>query len=367
MLLRSSSTPVLGSLLQSFSADSPNNNSHHQSELHKHTPNSIHAKISCSNGGNQDFRKSLFHSSPSLAEIKGSGFRRAQSDGNLVGMADAATNSVDEFSFAKKSGRRNSCCTLEAIPSLSRNHLWTSFEDEGEGEDEDYDDEGFGEEEENGSGFELGDDYNRVRVENLVLEEVGSNNVNVDGSLGLQSGGKMYLDAGIGFGSLSVDFGNSGGDGSGGGGKGSCRPVDFDRDGGGGGGGVSMEEHYKRMLEVNPGDPLFLRNYAQFLYQIKGDVEAAEEYYSRAILADQEDGETLSQYAKIIWELHHDKERAASYFERAVRVSSESSHIHAAYARFLWDTEDEEDLGEGNAAAASPAFLHRGVMASATA
>ncbi|KAH6766663.1 hypothetical protein C2S52_017646 [Perilla frutescens var. hirtella] len=359
MLLRSSSTPVLGSLLQSFS-ESPNNNGHHQSELHKHTPNSVHAKISCSNGGNQDFRKSLFHSSPSLAEIKGSGFRRAQSDGNLAGLADAASNNVDELSFAaKKSGRRNSCCTLEPIPSLSRHRLWTSFEDE----DEDYDDEGIEEGEENG----LGDDYNRVRVENLVLEKVGSNNVNGNGNgkSGLHCDGKMYLAAGIG--TMGVDFG--GGSGGNGGGRGSYRPVDFDRDGSGG--GVSMEEHYKRMLEENPGDPLFLRNYAQFLYQIKGDGEAAEEYYSRAILADQEDGETLSQYAKIIWELHHDKDRAANYFERAVRVSSQSSHIHAAYASFLWDAEeeeeDEEDEGQGQAAAETPAFLHHGFMASATA
>ena len=29
-----------------------------------------------------------------------------------------------------------------------------------------------------------------------------------------------------------------------------------------------VEEYYKRMVEENPGNPLFLSNYAQFLYQV---------------------------------------------------------------------------------------------------
>jgi predicted ATPase len=28
------------------------------------------------------------------------------------------------------------------------------------------------------------------------------------------------------------------------------------------------EEYYKKMVQENPGNPLFLRNYAQFLYQV---------------------------------------------------------------------------------------------------
>jgi hypothetical protein len=29
-----------------------------------------------------------------------------------------------------------------------------------------------------------------------------------------------------------------------------------------------VEEYYKKMVQQNPGNPLFLRNYAQFLYQV---------------------------------------------------------------------------------------------------
>ena len=89
--------------------------------------------------------------------------------------------------------------------------------------------------------------------------------------------------------------------------------------------------HYKKMIEEDPCNGIFLRNYAQFLYrvssslicstanlgtlsdlaekqsnkqshlfrhhfQVKRDYRRAEEYYSRAILADPDDGELLSEY-----------------------------------------------------------------------
>ena len=38
--------------------------------------------------------------------------------------------------------------------------------------------------------------------------------------------------------------------------------------GGDGSGQARVEEYYKRMVEENPGDSLYLRNYAQFLYQV---------------------------------------------------------------------------------------------------
>lgn len=104
-----------------------------------------------------------------------------------------------------------------------------------------------------------------------------------------------------------------------------------------------LEEYLKRMVDENPCNPLVLRNYAQFLYQSKGDLEGAEEYFSRAILANPGDGEIMSQYAKLVWELHHDHDKALCYFERAVQASPADSHVLAAYACFLWETEEDED------------------------
>ncbi|XP_059632300.1 uncharacterized protein LOC132274945 [Cornus florida] len=105
----------------------------------------------------------------------------------------------------------------------------------------------------------------------------------------------------------------------------------------------NMEEYYKRMVHEEPCNPLFLRNYAQFLHQSKGDLRGAEEYYSRAILADPGDGEIISQYAKLVWELHHDRDKATCYFERAVQATPGDCYVLAAYASFLWETEEDEE------------------------
>lgn len=148
---------------------------------------------------------------------------------------------------------------------------------------------------------------------------------------------KMFLAKGLG---VETGF-DSGVGGSGG----NFTAVHFGK-GGNGGEGHDVEKHYKRMVNANPGNPLFLRNYAQFLHQSKKDLDGAEEYYSRAILADPNDGEILTQYANILWELHRDKDRATSYYERAVQAASEDSHVHAAYASFLWEIDDEEDEDE---------------------
>ncbi|KAG6759172.1 hypothetical protein POTOM_035641 [Populus tomentosa] len=85
--------------------------------------------------------------------------------------------------------------------------------------------------------------------------------------------------------------------------------------------GGSAEEYCMRMVEENPCNSLVLKNYAEFLYQSKRDLEGAEEYYSRAILADPSDGETLSQYAKLVWELYHDHDKALSFYEQAAQAT----------------------------------------------
>ncbi|XP_057772263.1 uncharacterized protein LOC130991861 isoform X2 [Salvia miltiorrhiza] len=105
---------------------------------------------------------------------------------------------------------------------------------------------------------------------------------------------------------------------------------------------TNVEEYYKRMVEENPRNVSFLRDYALFLHQKKGDLEGAEEYYSRGILEEPRDGQMLYLYAGIVWQLHHDKDRAAAYFERAVEASPMDSNVLAAYAKFLWETEGEE-------------------------
>ncbi|XP_045808190.1 uncharacterized protein LOC123902492 [Trifolium pratense] len=101
-------------------------------------------------------------------------------------------------------------------------------------------------------------------------------------------------------------------------------------------------DYLKKMIDENPNNPLFLKKYAQFLFQSKRDLEAAENYYSRAVSADPSDGETISEYATLLWELHHDQEKALSLFEKAVQAMPGDSNVLASYTCFLWETEDGE-------------------------
>ncbi|CAI8603009.1 unnamed protein product [Vicia faba] len=105
---------------------------------------------------------------------------------------------------------------------------------------------------------------------------------------------------------------------------------------------INDADYLKKMIDENPKNPLFLKKYAQFLFQTKKDLEAAEGYYSRAVSADPSNGETISEYAKLQWELHHDQEKVLSLFEQAVQATPEDSNVLAAYTCFLWETEDGE-------------------------
>lgn len=104
----------------------------------------------------------------------------------------------------------------------------------------------------------------------------------------------------------------------------------------------NAEDYFKKMLDENPNNPLFLKKYAQFLLQSKRDLQAAEDYYSRAIVADPSDGEMISEYAKLVWELHRDQEKASFLFEQAVQATPGDSNVLAAYTCFLWETDDGE-------------------------
>ncbi|CAL5031082.1 unnamed protein product [Urochloa decumbens] len=118
---------------------------------------------------------------------------------------------------------------------------------------------------------------------------------------------------------------------------------------------AALDAQYKRMVDEQPGNALFLRNYAQFLHEVKGDARRAEEYYSRAMLADPADGEVMSQYAKLVWEVYRDQERCLGYFQKSVQAAPQNSHVLAAYASFMWEQdEDDNDLGEGVGGAGAP-------------
>ncbi|GKV01740.1 hypothetical protein SLEP1_g14275 [Rubroshorea leprosula] len=87
---------------------------------------------------------------------------------------------------------------------------------------------------------------------------------------------EMFLARGLGVdGGIGGLGGDGGGDG-GGGGTGRLNPSGSGREGGDNHG---VEEYYERMVEQNPGEPLFLRNYAQFLLETMKHL-----FWSRGVL-----------------------------------------------------------------------------------
>ncbi|PNY03685.1 TPR domain protein [Trifolium pratense] len=359
MLLRSSSTPLLGSLLSSSSfTDSPN---HHTHMIHLETCHAVKqlppSTTSLQHHHNHKLSCTSSPISPSISDLERQNkglIRRVQSEGNLEDLAYATCNyNEDSFSLmdppSKRYSGRQRGLALETIPSFSLSKQTGLREEEEDVEESDIEDEGYDE-------FSV---MNRMMV-SADLDRVCRVSFDEEGEFGDK---EMYLAKGLG---VSVDFCGGGGDGiggdcrGGGNGGGDYNSMGSERNDGDNNDNHGVEEYYKKMVQQNPGNPLFLRNYAQFLYQFKQDLEGAEEYYSRAILADPNDGEVLSQYGKLIWELHHDQERASSYFERAVQASPDDSHVQAAYASFLWDTEEDEGCNESQCL---PQHFHLGAMA----
>ncbi|CAN1131477.1 hypothetical protein LINPERHAP2_LOCUS6424 [Linum perenne] len=356
MLLRSSSTPVLGSLIPSFNDGITNH--HHESSCCSGSPSLFKHNQSVVS------KRSSYHSSPTMSpdlsssSSRGGGFRRVRSDGNLEALA--AYDSGNEKGSGKEEPHVNHrpprfptrmhtrCSTLDTIPSFSLSSSETL--DEGDLLEE-----------------EEGVEVNDVLIGRGKTELC--DDLKVDAVVGSSGYGRdeMHIASGLGI-QLIASYHGDGEDGGGGrkGGNGGL---------GGGGGGYNpgggegddmqgTEEYYKRMVLENPGDSLFLRNYAHFLHQTKKDLKGAEEYYSRAILVDPSDGDILSQYAKLVWELHHDEDRASAYFERSVQASPHNCHVHAAYASFLWEVDQDEVPVEMDAVSMHQHFS-KGSMASA--
>ncbi|KAH9785173.1 TPR REGION domain-containing protein [Citrus sinensis] len=328
MLLRSSSTPVLGSLLSPIQ-EGPSSNHETNATFKHHLPppsptTTIHHshsynKLSCAAFNIPTVScHSSPRSSPSAADHKG--IRRAQSEGNLAGLAHASCKDEEEHLYNANQPNSNKrvlgrykCSVLKSIPSFSSvdeddEELLQNIRRGGGGETVTA---------AGGGEFRLNNGMAGTALSEEVKVMEALWNVGFEEERGTV-GQEMYLAKGLGVGGRGGGRGGRGG-GTGGGGGG-FYPA------GSGGDSQGVEEYYKKMVEENPGNPLFLSNYAQFLYQSKQDLPKAEEYYSRAILADPGDGEILSQYAKLVWELHNDQDRAATYYERAVHASPEDRY-----------------------------------------
>jgi hypothetical protein len=209
MLVRSTSTPVLGALHPS-GCHSPAVSVSSTSVHFPESPASAYhpPAISCHLSGGSDHDR----------------LRRTSSEGNLAGRAAAD----DHHLPLPPSGK---CAPpLETIRSSRTRDASTDDDDEeAYAEDREL---SFGQFHPIGSSAYSQAEHPLFLARGLGVDRLGSDLLSADGGIG--GGG----------GSSSVTFGGNGGD----------RP--------------GIEMHYKKMIEEDPCNGLCLRNYAQFLYQV---------------------------------------------------------------------------------------------------
>jgi hypothetical protein len=217
MLVRSTSTPVLGALHPS-GCHSPAVSVSSTSVHFPESPASAYhpPAISCHLSGGSDHDR----------------LRRTSSEGNLAGRAAADDHHLPLLPSGKCV--RRPAPPLETIRSSRTRDASTDEEEEDEAYAEDRE-LSFGQFNSVGSSAYSRAEHPLFLARGLGIDRLSSDQLSADGGIGGGEGGG---------GSSSVTFDGNGGDRSG------------------------IEMHYKKMIEEDPCNGLFLRNYAQFLYQV---------------------------------------------------------------------------------------------------
>lgn len=96
--------------------------------------------------------------------------------------------------------------------------------------------------------------------------------------------------------------------------------------------------NYQHEISMDPGNPLLLANYAQFVYLVRHDHGRAEELFKRAMRADPGDGEVMGRFASFLWVAKGDVEEADRAYKAAVAADPTNSFQAGCYAHFLWNS-----------------------------
>ncbi|CAD6235898.1 unnamed protein product [Miscanthus lutarioriparius] len=105
---------------------------------------------------------------------------------------------------------------------------------------------------------------------------------------------------------------------------------------------VAMAQRYEQAVSEEPNSSLLLANFAQFLYQVQGDLDRAEHFFKRAVRAEPADAEALGRHAAFLWQARNDLAAAEETYQEAIAADPSNAHHAAAYAHFLWNTGGED-------------------------
>ncbi|XP_039137689.1 uncharacterized protein LOC120275232 [Dioscorea cayenensis subsp. rotundata] len=280
MLLRSSSTPMLNSLINGESPHHHNNNNNN---------NNHHAHISC------NLSSPFSDSSPSSSF---SGVRRTRSDGNLHSLPS------DHHHESSSSSRRSNPM-LESIPSFSvyNSKLPQNLEEEKEEEDEKDEDQ------EEVLGIEREFSFSRGKqgplflARGLGIDRVASGMMLVGGGGG---GGEMVemdmyykkmVDEDPSNALVLRNYAKF------------LYEIKSDL--------PKAEEYYSRAILAEPGDGEILSQYAKLVWELHKDEERACTYFEQAIQASPHDSHVAAAYASFLWETEEDEEEGVNEFNGA--------------------------------------------------
>ncbi|KAH7282533.1 hypothetical protein KP509_35G034900 [Ceratopteris richardii] len=98
---------------------------------------------------------------------------------------------------------------------------------------------------------------------------------------------------------------------------------------------------YQEEIRMDPGNPLLLANYAQFLHLVRHHNARAESFFRRALAAapDGADADVMAKFANFLWIAKGDLAEAERTFQAAAEAEPTNAYHAGSYANFLWSSE----------------------------
>ena len=103
---------------------------------------------------------------------------------------------------------------------------------------------------------------------------------------------------------------------------------------------------YREALKALPGNPQLLGNYANFLKNVRKDMDKAEKLYKQAIEADPKNAKNLGNYAIFLSDVRKDMDNAEKLYKQAIEADPTNANTLGNYANFLSDVRKDVDGAE---------------------
>jgi protein O-mannosyl-transferase len=95
------------------------------------------------------------------------------------------------------------------------------------------------------------------------------------------------------------------------------------------------EACYKKALQIDPTRSFTLSNYAQFLFDVRKDLNGAEAFHKRAVEGGSTDAYSLVRYATFLDSVRNDADKAEDLFKSALQLAPKDGFARSRYAQFL--------------------------------